>query len=293
MQRLRAWGWLLAVAAPFLVYISWAQLGSQASRKQLERYQKMYGAEGAGLAGPLFEFFKKQQRVAVAGDVQMPAPPAQSGIKQLLLRPDGVLHVEIDARSDGKPVVLQWVPIVVASAQGTGLNYDCVSDNSITVVNRICHAYTLKSTADIAGQLQANAKALQSAPAKRDGTGAVAAAGVAMGGVLFMPDAPAKLEDCGYQCVKPMSCANTRALVCLHRNANGAAELVATPQAYRGTDIATAQDAQKICEDLGPGYTLASSHTLMSAGKLQGGSQYWVNHPYEPGSNCWTGRLNQ
>jgi hypothetical protein len=292
MQRLRGWGWLLAVAMPFLVYISWAQLDSQASRKQLERFANWNIHGSGGFFPVLRDFFAKNQRVPAAGDVQLPAPDPQSGIKRLELQPNGVLHVELDARMEGKPVLLQYVPLVI-SLRTLALSYDCVSTSPASVVRKFCEAYTIKTVEDIPGQLQANAQALLSAPPKLDGTGAVATAGVAMGGVLFVPEDPSKLDGCGFQCVKPMSCANTRALVCLHRNANGAAELVATPQAYRGTDIATAQDAQKICEDLGPGYTLASSHTLMSAGKLQGGSQYWVNHPYEPGSNCWTGRLNQ
>jgi hypothetical protein len=292
MPRLRGWGLLFALALPLLVYFSWSQLGSQSGRINLERFADTIGGDAAGFAGPLAAFFKKNGRLAVPGDVQLDAPPPKSGIKHISVQPDGILHVEIDAKISGKPVVLRIVPIVMVGKNGSVVDYECLSDTSPVHVGRFCRAETLKSVDDIPAQLLANIEALKSAPAKLDGSGSPIKPGSAMGSALNMPANTADQNNCGFQCVKPLSCANARALACSRSVTEGNArwnELSATPDLHRGTDIATVNDAIKLCKSLGAEFSVAEGGGLGGVIKLSGGGEYWVHDKYSPEKNCWSG----
>ncbi len=293
MDRLRGWGWLLALALPLLVYFSWSQLGSQNARINLERFADTIGGDAGGFAQPLAAFFKKNGRIALPGDVQLDPPPPKSGIKQISVQSDGVLHVEIDAKISGKPVVLRLVPIIVVSkTQGAAVNYDCLSDTSPVHVGRFCMAYTLKSVDDVPAQLLANVELLKSAPAMLDSSGSPIKPGSAMGGALMVPANPTDQNNCGYQCVKPLSCANARALACSKSVTEGNArwtELHPTPDLHRGTDIATLSEATKLCKALGAEFEVAEGGGLGGVIKLNGGGEYWVHDKYAPEKNCWIG----
>jgi hypothetical protein len=287
MDRIRGWGWLLALALPLLVFLSWSHLGSSASRINLERYENSGGGDASRNEGTLVTFFNRNRRIAVAGDVTLPPIPPKSGIKAWNLEPDGVYKVEIDVKIDGRAVVLQFVPIVGSR----GVTYDCVSSTSGVHVGKFCLAYALKSIDDIPAQLQANLAAVKNLPAVIGTTGEAVPAGVLTGGALVAPAEVAALNDCGYRCVKPLSCANERPLLCFKTVDEGNArwqEFSATSAGYRGTNIASEAQANTLCEQaFGTGWGVAQASNLSGKHKMAGSSEYWVHDSVNRQGNCW------
>jgi hypothetical protein len=287
MDRIRGWGWLLALALPLLVFFSWSQLGSSASRINLERYENSGGGDASRNEGELVTFFKRTRKLPVAGDIALPPIPPKSGIKAWSLEPDGIYKVEIDAKIDGRAVVLQFVPIV----RKGGLIYDCVSSTSAVHVRKFCMTYELKSVDDIPAQLQANLVAMKNLPAMIGATGEAVPAGVLTGQALVAPENLAALNNCGYQCVKPLSCANERPLLCVKIVDEGNArwqEFSATSIGYRGTNIANEAQANTLCEQaLGTGWGVAQASNLSGKPNIAGSSEYWVHDNANRQGNCW------
>ncbi|MEY4585446.1 MAG: hypothetical protein RJB10_1943, partial [Pseudomonadota bacterium] len=100
MTRLKSWGLLLGIAIPLLFYFSWSRLQNEKARINLDRFAA--AGDVAGIGRVLTPYFLKNKKIAVAGDVEIPAVPAKSGVKTWTLRPDGVVSVELDAKVDGK-----------------------------------------------------------------------------------------------------------------------------------------------------------------------------------------------
>ncbi|MBC7916492.1 MAG: hypothetical protein H7Y28_01655 [Rhodoferax sp.] len=278
MTRIRGWGLLLVLCIPLLVFFSWDRLGAESSRINLERYET-WSAENSGmLMRPLLQYFAQNKKPAAPGDMALPAVPKNSGIKTWALQPDTILLVELDAKVDGRVVRLKYVPLVRSE---NGIFYDCVSATSPVQVGRFCRAEVLKSEADIPAQLEANARVLGSMPPT---TGA-------SGSVVAVPGQPSDLNSCGFQCVKPQSCATPRPLACgvvIDEGNSRWLEVTGTPEAYRGSDFATRNAADRVCEQvLGAGHRLAAAASLGGVFKLTGGNEYWVHNDVRTEANCW------
>ena len=289
MTHRLGWGLLLAICAPLLVLFSWSRLGSETSRINLERYGQWSAEHSPRLLMPLEQHYAKHKRPAGPGDVQLPAIPSGSGIKAWSIQPDTILRVELDAKEDGRPVVLRYVPIVRTAAS---VNYDCVSATSPVRTTGFCRAYVLKSEADVPAQLTANERTLQNLPATVNASGTPIPPGAA-GSVLVVPADVASLESCGYQCVKPQRCVTPRPLACsrLVREGNATRrEITATGESFRGGRFATLAEADQVCEQAGgPG-----THVLRASGvsgffnKLAGSNEYWLHDELRPANNCWS-----
>ena len=91
MIRLRAWGLLLAVALPLLIFFSWSRLGGEKARINLERYEAWAGSDPAALMRPLHAHYLKQRQPAAHGDLELPAVPPKSGVKSWALQADSTL----------------------------------------------------------------------------------------------------------------------------------------------------------------------------------------------------------
>ncbi|MES2581646.1 MAG: hypothetical protein V4627_02925 [Pseudomonadota bacterium] len=285
MKKLSGWGWLLALALPLLVFFSWSRLGGESARIQLERF----AAGGANVPmQPLVEHFLKHKQVAAPGDVVLPAVPKKSGVKAWSVQADTTLRVELDAKVDGRPVQLVYVPVVRSA---TGFYYDCVSSTSPLVVGQFCTGEVVKTLADIPAQLQANALAVRNLPTVVSASGVDLAADAAAGSVVVVPGTAAELNACGFQCVKPQSCVTPRPLVCGRQVDEGSSryfEMVATPDDFRGNSLATRSAADEACvKTVGAGYSVASASGLGGVVKLAGGSEYWVHNDVRRQENCW------
>lgn len=288
MIQIRGWGLLLMMGAGLLLAFSWSRLGPEKARQSLERYQAWSEKNPSALVGPPSQYFLKQRKLAGPGDLSLPAVPAQSGVKSWSIQPDSTLRVELEGTADGKTVVLQYVPVVRGA---TGIFFDCVSEASSQLVGRVCQAEVVKSGAGIAVQLQANAQWIASLPAMVSASGVELPAGTAAGSVVVVPANAADLNNCGYQCVKPQSCATPRALACGRTVDEGNSrwlEVSPTPDAVRGSSFATRAAADSACEQaLGAGHRVAVASSLGGVFKLNGDSEYWVHNDLRAEANCW------
>jgi hypothetical protein len=214
--------------------------------------------------------------------------PANSGIKPWSIQPDATLLVVLGAKADGRAVQLKYVPVVRSA---TGIFYDCVSATSAVHVSRFCHAEVIRSEADIAAQLAENTRILESLPAVVSASGVELQAGTAMGSVVAVPDKPAELDHCGFQCVKPQSCITPRPLACskIVDDDNGRRfVMMPTTTDYTGRQLATRSAADKACEQsLGDGYRVLRASGMSGSPKLAGGTEYWVHNDVRTESNCW------
>jgi len=289
MIQLRGWGLLLAICVPLLVLFSWSRLGSESSRINLERYREWSAVHSSRLLLPLQHHYAKYKRPAGPGDVQLPPIPKESGVKAWSIQPDTTLRVELNAKHDGRPVVLQYVPVVRTAAS---VHYDCVSATSSLYIGRTCRADVLRSEAAIPEQLAANEQTLRNLPATVNAAGTPIPPGAA-GSVLVVPADVASLESCGYQCVKPQNCVSPRPLACgrLVREGNTARfEITATGEAFRGSRFATLAEADQECERAaGPGTRVLRAHSVSAhSNKLTSGNEYWVHDEMRPASSCWS-----
>lgn len=209
MGRMRGWGLLLAVAVQLLIFFSWSRLGGEKARINLDRYADWSAQYSGALMRPLSAYFLQHKKLAIPGDVALPAVPTNSGVKRWGLQADTTLLVELDATVDGHPVLLRYVPLVRSAS---GIFYDCVSATSPVQVGRFCRGEVLKTEADIPAQLQANTQALQNLPAVQSASGVALPAGATAGSVVVVPANAADLNQCGFQCVQPQSCVTPRPL---------------------------------------------------------------------------------
>lgn len=288
MIQIRGWGLLLMICTGVLLAYSWSRLGPEKARQSLERYQAWSEKNPSALSGPPSQYFLKQRKLAGPGDLTLPAVPANSGVKSWTLQADNTLRVELEGTAEGKPVVLRYVPIVRGA---TGIYFDCVSAASSQLVGRVCQADIVKSEAGIAAQLQANAQVIASLPAVVSASGVELAAGTAAGSVVVVPANAADLNNCGYQCVKPQSCVNPRALACSRTVDEGNSrylEVAATPDDLRGGSFASRAAADNACvQALGAGFKVAVASSLGGVFKLNGGGEYWVHNDLRAEANCW------
>lgn len=288
MNRMRGWGLLLAVAVPLLIFFSWSRLGGEKARINLDRYADWSATHGGALMQPLAEYFLRHKKLALPGDVTLPAIPQNSGVKSWVLQPDTTLLVELDATVDGRKVQLRYVPLVRSA---TGIFYDCVSATSPVQVGRFCQGETLKADADIPAQLQANAQALQNLPAVQSASGVDLPTGAAAGSVVVVPANAADLNHCGFQCVKPQSCVTPRPLACGRTVDEGNSrhlDVSATSDDFRGNQFATRSAVDAACaQALGAGYKVVNAASLGGVFKLTGGNEYWVNNDLRTENNCW------
>jgi hypothetical protein len=189
---------------------------------------------------------------------------------------------------DGRAVQLRYVPVVRGA---TGIFDDCVSATSQVYVGKFCRADFLRSLDDIPAQLAANEEALKSLPAVVSASGDTLAAGTLVGSVVMVPTKATDLNNCGFQCVKPQSCANARAIACVITIDEGNSrhqEISATANNSRGTDLVTRSAADKVCvQALGVGHSVVTAFSLGGVIKLAGAADYWVHNDASPQSNCW------
>lgn len=289
MIQIRGWGLLLMICAAALLAYSWSRLGPEKARQSLERYESWSGKNPSALLGPPSQYFLKQRKLAGPGDLILPAVSAESGVKVWALQADNTLRVELEGSAEGKAVVLRYVPVVRGA---TGLYFDCVSSAPLERVGRVCQAEVVKSEAGIAAQLEANAQVIARLPAVVSASGVELTAGTAAGSVVVVPANAADLNNCGYQCVKPQSCATPRALACGRTVDEGNSrwlEVSPTPDEMRGSNFATRAAADNACKQaLGAGYLVAVASSLGGVFKLNGGSEYWVHNDLRAEANCWT-----
>ena len=295
MSRVRGWGLLLGVCVPLLFYFSWSRLQTEKSRINIERFES--AGDVAGIARVLTPYYLKNRKIALAGDVEIPAVPAKSGVKAWTLRPDGVVQVELDAKVDGASVRLLYVPVVRIN----NVIYDCLSTTTATAVGRFCYAETIpaaeiqgnaaKLEALITTQLAANQQAIDNAPAVLNASGTALPAGGESGSVVAVPAKVADLEHCGFQCVKPQSCITPRPLACsklVTEGSTGYLAITPTNVDYRGGDFATRSAADQACEQtVGAGYKVLESSSISGKFSLTGGNEYWVHNGVQADKNCW------
>ena len=295
MSRVRGWGLLLGVCVPLLFYFSWSRLQTEKSRINIERFES--AGDVAGIARVLTPYYLKNRQIALAGDVEIPAVPAKSGVKAWTLRPDGVVQVELDAKVDGASVRLLYVPVVRIN----NVIYDCLSTTTATAVGRFCYAETIpaaeiqgnaaKLEALITTQLAANQQAIDNAPAVLNASGTALPAGGESGSVVAVPAKVADLEHCGFQCVKPQSCITPRPLACsklVTEGSTGYLAITPTNVDYRGGDFATRSAADQACEQtVGAGYKVLESSSISGKFSLTGGNEYWVHNGVQADKNCW------
>lgn len=287
MSKIKGWGVLLAICAPLLIFYSWGKLGSTASRINLERYESAVGKGEAAFSQPLVEYFQKTRMIPVAGNVSAPSVPANSGIKSWDLKPNGVFAIELDARIDGKAVVLQMVPLF----RGDALGYDCISTTSAVHVGKFCRPNFLQTVGDITVQLQINQAVLAKLP-RLEVTNAGATAGMGVGSIVVLPDELDKVGLCAPGCIKPLACINERQLLCaatVERNGVRFQEISATTAERRGMDFATEADANAFCtQALGAGHSVAQTGDLGAQYKdAQPKLEYWAHNSLNPLKNCW------
>lgn len=289
MTRLRAWGLLLAVALPLLIFFSWSRLGGETARINLERYEAWAGSDAAALMRPLHAHYLKQRQPAAHGDLDLPAVPPKSGVKSWALQADSTLLVTLDAKVDGRVVQLRYVPIVRSA---TDIFYDCVSDTSPVQVGRLCRAEVLKSVADVAAQLEANAQVLATLPPVQTASGTALPAGTPTGSVVVVPATAQDLNHCGFQCVQPQSCVTPRPLACAKQVSEGNSgyqDVRATPDDVRGSQFGTRSAADAACaQALGAGYRVAQASSLGGVLALTGSNEYWVHNDLRTEQNCWS-----
>lgn len=294
MPRLKGWGLLLGLCVPLLLYFSWSQLQAEKSRRNLERFES--AGDIAGIARVLTPYYLKNRTIAVAGDVAIAAPPANSGVKTWALRADGVVQVALDAKADGVPIQLFYVPVVRIN----NVIYDCLSTAPASLVRKFCYADTLnvggsventtKLEALIKTQLAANQQAMDQATAALATSGITA--GSAAGSVVAVPSRVEDLEQCGFQCVKPQSCITPRPLACsklTDTDNSSYLAITATTGDYRGSDLPTLSAADQACEQAaGAGYKVLLASSISGRFQLQGGNEYWVHNTMQTEKNCWT-----
>jgi hypothetical protein len=295
MTRLKSWGLLLGIAIPLLFYFSWSRLQNEKARINLDRFAA--AGDVAGIGRVLTPYFLKNKKIAVAGDVEIPAVPAKSGVKTWTLRPDGVVSVELDAKVDGKMVSLMYVPVVRVN----NVIYDCLSTAPTQFVGKFCYAETLnaaevqgsatKLAALIKAQLTANDRAIDDAPAVLSASGNALPAGAETGSVVAVPSKVSDLDKCGFQCVKPQSCITPRPLACgksVTEGNSGYFAIAATNTDFRGKDVASRSDADKACEQsLGAGYKVLEASSISGKYQLSGDTEYWVHNGVQVDKNCW------
>ena len=295
MTRLKSWGLLLGIAIPLLFYFSWSRLQTEKTRINLARFET--AGDVAGIARVLTPYYLKNRKIALAGEVDVPAVPAKSGVKAWALRPDGVVQVELDAQVDGAPVKLLYVPVVRIN----NVIYDCLSTTSAVAVGRFCYAETVpaaqiqgsaaKLEALIASQLAANQQAIDQTPAVLNAAGTALPAGGDTGSVVAVPAKVTDLEHCGFQCVKPQSCITPRPLACsklVTEGNSGYLAIAYTNVDYRGSDFATRSAADQACEQaMGAGYKVLESSSISGKFSLTGGNEYWVHNGVQADKNCW------
>jgi hypothetical protein len=288
MIRIRGWGLLLVICAGLLLAYSWSRLGPEKARISVERYEAWSGKNPTALLGPATQFFFQQRKLAGSGDITLPAVPANSGVKSWAVQADTTLRVELEGAAEGKAVVLRYVPIVRTA---TGMYYVCVSAASEQLVGRVCQPEELRSEAGIPAQLEANATIIANLPAVLSASGTELAAGTAVGSVVVVPPNAAELEQCGFQCVKPQSCATPRPLACgrlVEDDNNRRFDMAATPTDVRGSSFVNRAAADNACaQALGVGYRVVAASSLWGAIKLSGGREYWVHNDSGAQINCW------
>lgn len=228
----------------------------------------------------------------MAGDVDISAAPAQSGVKTWALRADGVVQVELDAKVDGAKVKLFYVPVVRIN----NVIYDCLSTTPAVIVNKFCYADTLnvggviantaKLEALIKTQLTANQQAIDDASAALSVSGNVLPAGAQTGSVVAVPSKVNDLDKCGFQCVKPQSCVTPRPLACSKTVDEGNSRylaIAATNTDFRGTEFASRSDVDTVCEQaLGVGYSVLQASSISGKHQLTSDTEYWVHNGMRP-----------
>jgi hypothetical protein len=300
MTRLKSWGLLLGIAIPLLFYFRWTRLQNEKTRINLDRFAA--AGDVAGIGRVLTPYFLKNKKVAVAGAVEIPAVPAKSGVKAWVLRPDGVVQVELDAKVDGKLVSLFYVPVVRVN----NVIYDCLSTAPAQFVGKFCYAETLNvggaamesASADVAKletliktQLTANQQMMEDAPAVLNASGYALPEGADTGSVVAVPSKVSDLDKCGFQCVKPQSCITPRPLACgklVTEGNSGYFAIAATNTDHRGNSFVSLSEADKICEQqLGAGYKVLEASSISGKYQLSGDTEYWVNNRMQAEKNCW------
>ena len=295
MTRLKSWGLLLGIVIPLLFYFSWSRLQNEKARINLDRFAA--SGDVAGISRVLTPYFLKNKKIAVAGDVQLPAAAAKSGVKAWTLRPDGVVQVELDAKVEGNLVSLLYVPVVRVNS----VTYDCLSTAPTQFVGKFCYAETLnagrvdadasKLEAMIKTQLAANQQAIDDAPAVLSASGNALTSGAETGSVVAVPSKVSDLDKCGFQCVKPQSCITPRPLACGKLVTEGSSSyfaIAATNTDFRGKDVASRSDADKACEEfLGAGYKILEAGSISGKYQLSADTEYWVHNGVQTEQNCW------
>jgi hypothetical protein len=295
MTRLKSWGLLLGISIPLLFYFSWSRLQNEKARINLDRFEA--SGDVAGIGRVLTPFYLKNRKIAVAGDVEIPAAAAKSGVKAWTLRPDGVVLVELDAKADGEMVKLFYVPVVRIN----NVIYDCLSATPAQFVGKFCYAETMlaagagadakKLEALIKTQLAANQQAIDDAPPVRNAAGNALLAGAETGSVVAVPSNVNDLLKCGFQCVKPQSCVTPRPLACSKTvdEANTRYAVIASTNTdYRGNSFASLSEANKACEQsLGADYQVLEASNISGKYQLSGDTEYWVHNGMQADKNCW------
>lgn len=288
MSHMRGWGLLLAIFTPLLILFSWNRLGNESSRINIDRFAEWSSTNFLSVTRPLVQHFHATGKLATTGDVALPTVAKNSGVKSWRLKPDAIFEIELDAKDDGRPVILKFVPVVTAADR---ITYECVSAASVQKVSRVCGGGDLRSEADIPARLAANARVMQGLQGAAGEPGSPTPAGASVGRVVLVPAKPDDLDHCGYQCVQPQRCVTPRPLACgrLVTEASGSIlEITATPQSVSGSSLTTLAAADSVCEVVfGAGARVLRASGIAGRNKLSGDNEYWVHDDLQSANNCW------
>ncbi len=162
MSRTHAWGYFLLLGGPLLLFSGWLQQESESASINLERFETFSQGHSPGPIEPVYKYFLRTKKLALPGDVVLPAVPKDSGVKSWAIQPDTTVLIQLDGRVDGRVVQLRYVPVVLGA---TAISYECLSTTSPFLVGKFCHAQSLLTIEEIPAQLAKNEQVLKNLPA--------------------------------------------------------------------------------------------------------------------------------
>lgn len=152
---------VLAVAIPLLAYVCITRLVGERLPLGIKKYREWAGTDSAAALEPLLAHARQQGVPPRPDDLVLPVPPADSGVKSWLLRPNRILLVTVNAKVDGREVLLFYVPLVRDDAH---IVYECLSVTPASYVGSFCRGGVKSMREEVGRRLDALSQALPKLP---------------------------------------------------------------------------------------------------------------------------------